>query len=182
MSTWDGLLRRIDEIDPLDRRLQAERARFETWAASVEARVMEDLGRVAREKAREARSRTGVSIVVESASSARPGASFGGAHRRLTLSFAGSSVDIYSTRPEGQSPNVHLACQRAPTTSRYPVVVTLPGCMVIRSDEPPGYRLLGLPDRSSTDPEAFVLRAFGVLVGSFESVLAMRTLVSTHAH
>jgi hypothetical protein len=174
MQTWAGLFRRVEALDPLERRARSERDEFETWAAAAERRLVSDLARVAREKAGETRSRTGVPVAVSLVTSAES-LSFGGARGLVSVGFAGSSVDLCVTRSEGRSPAVHLACRRAPTTSRYPVIVTLPGYLAVRSDVK-GYRLLDLPDCSPTTVDTVILKAFAMLFGTFESVSAMRTL------
>jgi hypothetical protein len=175
MDTWAGLFRRVEEIDPLERRARTERAEFEAWAAGAERRLISDLVWVAKDKARETKSATGVSVAVSVVTSALSLTSFGGAHGLVSIAFSGSSVDLYVTRSEGRSPSVHLACQRAPTSSRYPVILTLPGYLAIRADAS-GYRLLDLPERSPVGLDAVVLRAFTTLFGTFESVSAMRAL------
>lgn len=175
MPTWAGLFRHLEELDPLERRARSERAEFEAWAAGAEHRLLSDLARVAKERARETKSHTGVSVVVSLVTNAASLTSFGGAHGLISIAFSGSSVDLYVTRSEGRSPSVHLACQRAPTTSRYPVVVTLPGYLAVRSDLT-GYCLLDLPERSPASLDTVILRAFSMLFGAFESVSAMRAL------
>jgi len=175
MQTWAGLFRRVAELDPLECRARSERAEFESWASSAERRLVSDLARVVREKARETRARTGISIAVSLVTDAPSLASFGGARGLVSAAFSGSSVDLYVTRSEGRSPSVHLSCQRAATTSRYPVVVTLPGYLAVRSDVT-AYRLLDLPERSPATLDAVVLRAFSILFGAFASVSATRAL------
>jgi hypothetical protein len=173
MYTWDALIRRVEELDPLERRARTERAEFEAWAAGAERRLVTDLARVAREKAHEITSRTDVTVAVSLVANAASLASFGGARGLISLAFSGSSVDLYVTRSEGRSPSIHLACQRAPTTSRRPVIVTLPGYLAVRSDDS-GYRLLDLPGRCTTTLDDVILRAFSVVFGAFESVSSTR--------
>lgn len=181
MDTWAGLFRRVEELDPLEKRARSERAEFEAWAAGAERRLVSDLARVAREKASETRSRTGVSVAVSLVTNAPSLTSFGGAHGLVSIAFSGSAVDLYVTRSEGRSPSLHLACQRAPTSSRYPVIVALPGYLTVRSDGS-GYRLLDLPERLPASLDTVMLRAFSMLFGTFESVSAMRALDSARAH
>ena len=169
MRTWEGLFQRLEELDPLERKAQTERAEFERWAAAAEPRVMADLLAAARTKCGEIRSRTGISVDVVQASG-KALASFGGAGRLVSLAVAGCSVNLYTTRSRGESPSVHLACARAPTTSRFPVVMTLPGCFAIRSGAS-DYRLLALPERTPTTVDDVMLRAFGILFGALESVV-----------
>jgi hypothetical protein len=175
MHTWAGLFRRLERLDPAERRARAERVEFERWAAAAEIHVVSDLARAAKEKSREARSRTGVCVAVSFTANAASLTSFGGARAMLSLAVSGSSVDLYATRSEGRSPSIHLACQRAPTTSRYPVIVTLPGYLTVRSDGT-GYRLLALPTRTPASIDEVLLRTFAILFGALESVSATREL------
>jgi len=175
MPTWAGLFRRIDDLDPLDRRAHSERTRFQEWAVSAERRVMADFARVARAKSRETQARTGVCVAVALEEHAPSLSSFAGTRHVVSLAFAGSSVGLYATRPAGEAPSVHMACQRAATTSRYPVLVTLPGCLVIRSGDF-GYQPISLPERVPTSVDAVVLRAFVLLFGAFESMTATHSV------
>jgi hypothetical protein len=181
MDTWAGLFRRMEELDPFERRERSNRAEFEAWAAGAERRLVSDLARLARDKASETRSRTGVSVVVSLVTDAPSLTSFGGARALVAIAFSGSSVDLYVTRSSGRSPSLHLTCQRAPTSSRYPVIVALPGYLTVRSDGS-GYRLLDLPARSPASLDEVMLRAFSMLFGTFESVSAMRALGAARAH
>jgi hypothetical protein len=173
MQTWDGLFRRVEELDPLERRVRSDRAEFEAWAAGAERRLVSDLGRVARERARETTARTGVSVAVSVVTQPAALSSFGGARGLISIALSGSSVDLYVTRVEGRSPSVHFACQRAPTTSRYPVIITLPGYLAVRADVT-GYRLLDSPDCSPATVDDVILRAFSTLFGAIESVSSRR--------
>src|SRR5262245_61090079 len=110
MRTWEGLFRRIDDLDPLERRIRSERAEFERWAVLAETRLIADLARVARQTSATTRSHTGAVVAVILEPTAGALASFGGAHGRVSIAFSGSSVDMYVVRPEGVSPSVHLAC------------------------------------------------------------------------
>src|SRR5689334_927206 len=165
MNTWAGLFRRVGELDSLEHRARAERVEFEQWAANAERRLLSDLQRVAQEKASEIRSRTGVSVAVSLVTNAPSLTSFGGARGLISMAFSGSSVELYVTRLRGRSPSLNLACQRAPTSSRYPVMVTFPGYITVRS-EGAGYRLLGLPDRSPVSLDDVMLRVFSMLFGT----------------
>lgn len=169
MPTWAGLFQQIDRMDPLDRRLTAEREDFERWAASAERRVMDEIARVASRRSRELHTRTGLSLGVASHLDEREIGSFGGAHRLVSLSLAGSAVDLYSVRSEGESPSIYLAHERAPTSSRFPVIVTLPGVLIVRSGVSE-WRVLGLPERDAMTVDGLVLRAFAMLCGAFVSV------------
>jgi hypothetical protein len=169
MRTWGGLFRQIERLDPLERRALAERAEFDRWAASAEQRMVADLDRIAKARSRETRHRTGISVDVVTKVDGPLLASFGGAHGLVSLSFADNAVDIYVTRSEGISPTIHFACQRAPTSSRFPVIVTLPGYLAIRAGGS-GYRLLALQTKLPAPIDAVALRAFGLLFGAVESV------------
>jgi len=171
MPTWDGLFAQIDRADPLERRLSAERAAFERWAVAAEQRIMSEIARHAGARARETRTRTGLIVDISARVGTSEIASFGGAHRLVSLSLAGSSIDLYSVRAAGESPIVHLACERAPTSSRFPVIVTVPGCLVVRSYDS-GARLLALPGCEPTTVDELVLRAFTLLFGAHQSVAA----------
>lgn len=175
MHTWAGLFRRLERLDPAERRARAERVEFERWAVAAEVQVMSDLARAAKEKSREMLSFSGASVAIRFATNSTSLKSFGGARAMVSLAFSGSSVDLYTTRTEACSPTIHLACQRAPTTSRYPVILTLPGYLTVRSDVT-GYRLLELPTRSPASIDEVLLRAFAILFGALESVSAMRAL------
>lgn len=172
MDTWAGLFRRIERMDPLERRVVAARAEFDRWATGAERRVLADVARVARGRAVEARSHTGISVEVVYRIMEPALGSVGGAHGAVSLSFGGNAVDVYTTRTEGESPNVLLACQRAPTSSRFPVVISLPAFLVVRAGA--GYRLLSLPERVPTTLDAEVLRAFTILFGAVQSVSSAR--------
>jgi len=174
MLTWAGLFQHVAELDPLGRRLQADRAEFERWAASAEQRVMDDLARIATARGENIRARTGIVVDVLTRIEKTSLSSFGGAHRLVALSLSGSSVDVYSVRSPGESPSIHFACARAATTSRFPVLVTVPGCLVVRAGRSE-VRLLTVPGHTPTSIDAVVLRAFGLLVGAFQSALPSRT-------
>jgi hypothetical protein len=181
MDTWAGLFRRVEKLDPLEIRARSERGEFEAWAAGTERRLVSDLTRIAREKARETRSHTGVSVAVSLVTNAPALSSFGGARGLVSIAFSGSSVDLYVTRSAGRSPSLHVACQRAPTSSRHPVILALPGYLTVRA-EGSDYRLLDMPARLPASLDAVMLRAFSTLFGTFESVNAMRALDSARAH
>lgn len=174
MLTWAGLFRRVSELDPLDRRAEADRAEFEQWAASAEQHVMDEVLRVAAARAKDLFAQTEVSVDVLARLENGTLASFGGAHRLVALSLSGSSVDLYSVRAAGESANIHFACARAPTGSRFPVIVTVPGCLVVRAARS-GFRLLTVPGNTPTTVDAVVLRAFALLIGAVQSVSASRT-------
>jgi hypothetical protein len=135
---------------------------------------MADLARASKSRAKEIEARTGVVVKVAYQVAGLPLASFGGAHGVVSLAFQLNAVDLYATRQDGGSPNIHFACQRAPTSSRFPVVVTLPGCIVVRAGRA-GYRLLTLPERAPTTVDEVVLHAFALLFGTAESVRQART-------
>ena len=89
MRTWAGLFRHIERMDPLDRRLLAERAEFGRWSAAAEQRVMADLARASKNRSKEIEVRTGVVVEVAQQVAGLPLASFGGAHFSRAL-FNGS--------------------------------------------------------------------------------------------
>ena len=177
MPTWNELFENVARRQSASERASADRAGFEQWCELAEDRVLETLGSIALSRSAELAARAGVRATVRRLTTRRHTGA--GAHNRiLSLELAGSRVDVYSTREFGQSPSLHLAVMRAPTTTRFPVMTSLPGALVVRRDDG-GITLLGAKPgdvipRPVTSYDAIVLRAFELLVGAAESVRALR--------
>jgi hypothetical protein len=92
----------------------------------------------------------------------------------VSLALGSSRLDLYPARELGETPAIHFALTRAPTTTRFPVIVSLPGCLIVRRDNGQiallGAEARGLPDmRPSVTFDAVVLRAFELLMGAHHS-------------
>ena len=173
-TSWRHLYDEVDRLDLSNRRLLAARANFDAWAQRTEERCLRELHDTARERSQELLARTGVSVIVEA--SARDER-----HRRgpVTLRVGTSRVDLYSVREPGASPCIHLGVQRGATSTRFPVFATIPGVLLIRALDG-DYEMLSLPFEDGTAPprttaDAFVLRAFDVLLGTHRSTLRALT-------
>jgi hypothetical protein len=183
MPSWKGFLDEAERVDVAERHAGSARATFEMWALRTEERVLAELNAEAGLRALEFADVTGAVVRVEASVNPVP------PHQRsrwrtVSLRLGASRVEVYSVRNPGESPTVHLAVLRGPTSTRYPVFATLPGALVIRATndgvDPTGtdFELLALPlaapgvDRRRTTIDALVLRAFDLLLGMHRSVRA----------
>ena len=169
--SWGELYGVLSRAVDSERTAQATRTAYEQWCRDAEEDVMSQLHRGAIARAQDIQQRTGsvfgVQYPVEPAWM-RPQA--GVSVRVLGLTFRAAGVDLYWYRAAGGRPFVHLAHMRAsPGQSRFPVVISLPGCRVERTlDSQTQLRDVSSPavvDRLMS-PDALLLRAFTILVNA----------------
>lgn len=154
-------------------RAQEDRAQFEQWCELAEEWVLSTLASIALSRSAELAAHGDWNVrVLRAASHGRNGS--GPRYRVVSLALGASRVDIYSTREPGQTPSIHFAVTRAPTTTRFPVVMTVPGCVVVRRPNGEIALIAALAEHSSgLRPamafDAVVVRAFELLVGAHRS-------------
>jgi hypothetical protein len=151
----------------------ADRAQFEQWCELAEDWVLSTLASIALSRSAELEDRSGLMVRVVRAPTTR--ALRGGARFHVvSLALGSSRLDLYPAREVGETPAIHFALTRAPTTTRFPVIISLPGCLIVRRAGGEiallGAEARGLPDmRPSITFDAVVLRAFELLIGAHHS-------------
>lgn len=175
MQTWPELHREVDRLDIGERRATSEREAFERWCAIAEDGVLFALAAAAESRARELQAETGAIVRVSTSGVAQAESGPVPRPRVVSLELGSSRVDLYSVRATAESPRLHLGVLRGATSTRFPVLASLPGCLVVRRSDggfdlivPPSSRTKeAYPETTSID--ALVLRAFELLVGTHQS-------------
>jgi hypothetical protein len=152
-----------------------DRAQVEQWCELAEEWVLSTLASIALSRSAELAARSDLHVRVVQA--AAPSAGQSPRFRVVSLALGGTRLDMYASRDSRDacgSPAVHFALTRAPTTTRFPVVMTLPGCSIVRRDNgeiallgPPLEELSGM--RPTVTFDAVVLRALEILIGAHHS-------------
>jgi hypothetical protein len=175
LQTFTDLRRWVDRLDLGDRRATAAREIFERWCAAAEDQVLSALAaRLATEAAALA-ARTGVKVRLSASSGERSSSESVLGVRALSIELGSSRVEVYSVRGAAESPRVHLGVLRGATSTRFPVMATVPGCLVVRREDG-GIGLIVAPipaatpsERRATSIDAVALRAFELLIGAHQS-------------
>jgi hypothetical protein len=171
MSRWSLLFAQVDALDLSGRRALSSAAEFEAWSDFAERALLEELQRIAELRAAELRELTDVRVAV---SRLEPGPDLSARGVRvgvLELGLGAARVYVYSVRERGQSPAVHFALRRESAFTRHPVLASLPGCLVVRS-ESGAAELLALPrplgdcTEPRPTPDDLVFRAFELVVAA----------------
>jgi hypothetical protein len=197
LRDWIDLHREVNRLDLTGRQKNAERDRFEEWCVLAEEQVLVALAARAESRAQELERETGAYIRV-STSGAVPVATATGPvsrprFRMVSLELGACRVDVYSARAVYESPCFHLGVLQGRTASvRFPVMASIPGCLVVRLEDD-GFELLvpppleitldfpasppvaasgRAPERRTTSMDAVLLRAFELLVGAHQSTRA----------
>jgi hypothetical protein len=178
MRTWPELRDEILRLDLGGIRVTAERAAFERWCRDAEARVQDAVHRAATARAEALLRETGASVTVSAGAGSRGTTAERPRFSVVSLALGRSRVDVYSVRAPGESPSLHYGVLRGATSTRFPVLAPVPGCLVIRRDDGE-LELLAAPDprsedspRATTTVDGVVLRAFELLVGAHRAELA----------
>jgi len=163
-------------LSPGDR-VSADRAQFEQWCELAEEWVLSTLASIALSRSAELAARSTLNVRVvqpprehSSVHSGKGRSSF----RVVSLALGSARVDLYAAREPGQTPAIHFALTRAPVGNRFPAILSLPGCLIVRRGNGEivllGAEARGLPDmRPAVTFDAVVLKAFELLIGAFHA-------------
>jgi hypothetical protein len=177
MSRWSLLFAQVDALDVSGRRAASNVTDFEQWGDGAELALVDELFSIAERRAADMAQHTDVAVSVARSHPGPDLALRGARISVLELALGATRVYVYSVRERGQSPAVHLAVRRDSPSTRHPVLASLPGCLVVRSEDGAA-TLLPLPrplDATPTElhptPDDLVFRAFELLVATQRSVV-----------
>lgn len=152
----------------------ADRAQFEQWCELAEEWVLSTLASIALSRSAELAARSTLEVRVVQPPRERSSDGRRPSFRVVSLALGSARVDLYSAREPGQTPAIHFALTRAPVGNRFPVVMSLPGCLIVRRGNGEivllGAEARGLPDmRPALTFDAVVVKAFELLIGAYHA-------------